>query len=367
MSAVDLQPMQQTNNAQDLVANGNDDNDAAMTTTTTHDEYATTYTELSALQAAGIAASDLKKLTDGGYHTANSLLMTPMKELEAVKGLSEAKILKMRDAAREVVPGWQAGSSKFSIASEIVRQREGQIVRVSTGSTAFDAMLGGGIETKALTEIHGESNQGKTQLCYTIAAASMLPPAEGEPSWKAGKVIWVDTEGSAVLTRIGEIAEERWQLDKQSVLENVMYARPYTTQQLDELALQMGAICTQEQVRTIVVDSIINLFRTEFSGRGELAERQQRLKTFLMRLKKIAEEHNVAVVYTNQVSAKPDAMSFGPAFNAVGGHVLFHASTFRIQMKRGRAGMKVAALETSPCLPPSTAEVQVTSGGIYDA
>ena len=83
-----------------------------------------------------------------------------MKELEAVKGLSEAKILKMRDAAREVVPGWQAGSSKFSIASEIVRQREGQIVRVSTGSTAFDAMLGGGIETKALTEIHGESNQG---------------------------------------------------------------------------------------------------------------------------------------------------------------------------------------------------------------
>ena len=54
--------------------------------------------------------------------------------------------------------------------------------------------------------------------------------------------------------------------------------------QLEELLVQVAALCTQDQVRTIVVDSIINLCRTEFNGRGELAERQQRLKTFLSRL-----------------------------------------------------------------------------------
>lgn len=261
----------------------------------------------------------------------------------------------------------QCGSNRFSLASEVIRQREGQIVRISTGSTQFDAILGGGIETKALTEIHGESNQGKTQLCYTIAAASMLPPGEGEPAWKPGRVVWIDTEGSSNMNRIGEIAEERWSLDKSSVLENVMYARPFTTQQLEELLVQVAALCCQDQVRTVIVDSIINLFRTEFNGRGELAERQQRLKTFLSKLKKLSEEHNVAVVYTNQVSAKPDAMSFGPAFAPVGGHILFHAGTFRVQMKRGRAGMKVACLENSPHLPAGTAEVQITVGGIQDA
>jgi meiotic recombination protein DMC1 len=53
-----------------------------------------------------------------------------------------------------------------------------------------------------------------------------------------------------------------------------------------------------------IVDSIMALFRVDFSGRGELAERQQQLAQQLSRLTKIAEEYNVAVVITNQVSGE---------------------------------------------------------------
>ena len=46
----------------------------------------------------------------------------------------------------------------------------------------------------------------------------------------------------------------------------------------------------------------MGLFRVEFSGRGELAERQQKLGVHIRELVKIAAEFNVAVVVTNQVS-----------------------------------------------------------------
>lgn len=48
--------------------------------------------------------------------------------------------------------------------------------------------------------------------------------------------------------------------------------------------------------RLLVIDSVIALFRTDYSGRGELAERQQALGQFLKRLAALAEEFNVCVM-----------------------------------------------------------------------
>jgi meiotic recombination protein DMC1 len=49
------------------------------------------------------------------------------------------------------------------------------------------------------------------------------------------------------------------------------------------------------------------LFRVDFSGRGELADRQQRLAQMMSRLQKISEEYNVAVFITNQMTSDPGA------------------------------------------------------------
>ena len=71
--------------------------------------------------------------------------------------------------------------------------------------------------------------------------------------------------------------------------------------------------------KLIIVDSVMNLFRQDYSGRGELSERQQvtclgsgpirlitkKLNQYLARLQKLAEEFNVAIVMTNQVQADP--------------------------------------------------------------
>lgn len=54
-----------------------------------------------------------------------------------------------------------------------------------------------------------------------------------------------------------------------------------------------------------IVDSVTALFRVDYSGRGELAERQQKLGRMMSKLQKIAEEFNIAVFITNQVCADP--------------------------------------------------------------
>ena len=56
----------------------------------------------------------------------------------------------------------------------------------------------------------------------------------------------------------------------------------------------------EEPFKLLIMDSITANLRVDFCGRGELAERQQRLGQLMSCLKKIAEEFNVAVLITNQ-------------------------------------------------------------------
>lgn len=47
------------------------------------------------------------------------------------------------------------------------------------------------------------------------------------------------------------------------------------------------------------------LFRVDYSGRGELNERQIKLGQFMSKLQKLSEEYNVAIFITNQMTADP--------------------------------------------------------------
>ena len=122
-----------------------------------------------------------------------------------------------------------------------------------------------------------------------------------------------------------------------------------------------------------IIDSITALFRVDFSGRGELAERQQKLAQMLSRLIKMAEEFNIAVFITNQVVADPGAAAMfvaGMVINSpdlpinffasdpkkpVGGHILAHASTTRLYLRKGRGEQRICKIYDSPCLPESEA------------
>jgi meiotic recombination protein DMC1 len=105
----------------------------------------------------------------------------------------------------------------------------------------------------------------------------------------------------------------------------------------------------------------------EFPGRGELSERQQKLGQHLMNLVRLAEEFNIAVVVINQCMSDPGAMSmYAPQVKPVGGHVLAHASTTRVFLKKGKGEQRVAKIYDSPLMPEDEATFQIANGGIED-
>ena len=144
------------------------------------------------------------------------------------------------------------------------------------------------------------------------------------------------------------------------MLDNIAVARAYTVEHLIWLLTQIAAKMMEDQYALLVVDSIMALFRVDYSGRGELSERQQVLGKTLSKLIKLAEQFNLAVVITNQgfyirkkrvdlgllglVMADPSgAMGpfMGDTKKPVGGNILAHASTTRLYLRKGKGEQRV--------------------------
>lgn len=88
------------------------------------------------------------------------------------------------------------------------------LITISTGSSDLDTLLGGGIETGAITEIFGEFRTGKTQLCHTLCVTCQRPLDQGSAE---GRAMYIDTEGTFRPQKLCAIAE-RYQMDPSEVL-----------------------------------------------------------------------------------------------------------------------------------------------------
>ena len=307
---------------------------------------------------AGLSSTDIQRLIEHGFTTVESIAFTPLRRLQGVvKSIGEQKQERMKLAATKLVP------MGFQSAAECLKQRQ-EMIRLSTGSAALDALLRGGIETGSITELIGEFKSGKTQLCHTLAVSAQLPVAKGGA---AGKVIYIDTEGTFRPERIAEIAN-RFGMNAEAVLGNIVTARAYNSDHQLRLLVEATHVMAQgARFALLVVDSVTNLFRSDYSGRGELAERQQSLSRFLRTLQRIADEYGTAVVVTNQVIANVE--SFGmhaPASKPAGGHVIAHASQTRLVLRKGMGEKRVCKVLDSPVLPDGEATFFITAEGVGD-
>ncbi|XP_016912302.1 DNA repair protein RAD51 homolog 1 isoform X2 [Apis cerana] len=283
------------------------------------------------LEGNGITAGDVKKLEEAGYYTVEAVAYAPKKCLIAIKGISEAKADKiLQEASKLVVMG-------FKSATEI-HQTRSNIVFVTTGSSELDRLLG-----------------VNCQLPIDMGGAE-------------GKCLYIDTEGTFRPERLIAVAE-RYKIAGDSVLDNVACARAYNTDHQTQLLIQASAMMTESRYALLIVDSATGLYRTEYSGRGELAARQMHLGRFLRMLLRLADEHGVAVVITNQVVAQVDgaaSMFGGDQKKPIGGHIIAHASTTRLYLRKGRGETRICKIYDSPCLPESEAMFAINTDGIGD-
>mmetsp|Transcript_17233 Transcript_17233/g.50188 ORF Transcript_17233/g.50188 Transcript_17233/m.50188 type:complete len:345 (-) Transcript_17233:735-1769(-) len=315
------------------------------------------YHHITELESHGIAHADCQKLGDAGFCTVESVANSTMRRLLEIKGVSEGKAQKIREAAQKLVP-----NGFVTAAMELQRRQD--IIMVSTGSTALDELLQGGIETGSLTEVFGEFRCGKTQLCHTLCVTCQLPLEQGGGE---GKAMYIDTEGCFRPNRLVSIAE-RYGVNPEQVLENVVFARAHNSEQQMELLKQASALMSEDRFVLLVVDSATAHFRTDYQGRGELSERQQQLAQFLRQLQRLATEFGLAVILTNQVVANPDGMSFSKdATKPIGGNIIAHASHTRLRLKKSRGENRICQVYDSPILAESEATFALGANGIEDA
>ena len=303
----------------------------------------------------GVGSAIASKLRAAGYMNVESVIVSPPAEIMERTTIGFNTIVKIQEAARKMI------SADFKTAQEFYEKRK-TMKRCSTGSKKLDAILGGGIETQAMTEFIGEFGSGKTQICLMLSIMTQQPHEKGGLE---GNVAFVDTEGTFMPERIYQIASGV-DVDPQIAANNIFVARAYNSSHQCLLIDRLFSLCPENNIKLVVIDSMISHFRGEYIGRETLSERQQKLNQYLHKLIRLSEAYNVAVVLTNQVQANPTAF-FGDPNKPAGGNVMAHACTHRVFLRKGSKGTRIARIIDSPYLPEETARFIITESGIMDS
>jgi DNA repair protein RadA len=308
----------------------------------------------------GVGPAIAEKLREAGFNSLEVIAVASPAELVAAAEIGEATASKIINSAREA-----AEIGGFETGDKILERRQ-EVGKLTTGSQSFDELLGGGLETQAITEFYGEFGSGKTQIAHQLAVNVQLPPDKGGLN---GSAVMIDTENTFRPERIREMAEGV-SFDYHEVLQHIHVARAYNSNhqillvdKAEQLAEEL--LNTEKPVRLLIIDSATAHFRSEYVGRGTLADRQQKINRHLHDALRFGDLNNAVVAITNQVQVRPDAF-FGDPTRPIGGHIVGHTATFRLYLRKSKGEKRIARLVDSPNLPEAEAVFSVTSTGVRD-
>ncbi len=303
---------------------------------------------------AGIGPKMAEKLREMGFNDPMSVAVSSPGELASILEIGEGTAIKIINNARQML-------EMGFISADKVWQQQQKASRITTGCKALDELLGGGIQTQAITEAFAQFGSGKTQLGFQLSVNVQLPFEKGGLK---GNTLFIDTENTFRPQRILDMSKAAG-LDTDKVLKNIFVARAYTSDHQIFLIDRANEIIEEKNIKLIVIDSLTSHFRAEYMGRGELAPRQQKLNKHLHMLQKLADTYNLAVYVTNQVLANP-AVLFGDPTTPVGGHVLAHQATYRLYLRKSSGDKKIAKIMDAPDLPIGECVFKVVTEGIRD-
>jgi DNA repair protein RadA len=266
----------------------------------------------------------------------------------------------------------QMKGSGFKVEPEALRIID-RIAALAEGDLAWERVLNVKVKKEPVEMVDYEVNPHhnyvvngfvthNSQICMKLSITAQLPSADGGLE---GKVLFIDTEGTFAPQRIHQMATSM-KLEPEKLLEGIYYSRAFNSDHQILIIDRAFKLCQEEKVKLLIVDSVLSHFRSEYIGRESLSERQQKLNSHLHKLTRIAQALNLAVVVTNQVQANPQAF-FGDPTRPAGGHIMAHASTHRIMLRKAAGGLRAAKVIDSPFLPESETFFQITEKGIEDA
>jgi DNA repair protein RadA len=280
-------------------------------------------------------------LQKAGFRSLKDLVIRGATDIASATGISTEKCANMCNKARMILEDLGIYDKPFVPATVIYDRRKSES-RISSGSKNLDNLLGGGIETRSITELYGEFGSGKTQICHTLCVSVQK---NAQLSRLTGNALYIDTENTFRPERIVSIANAR-NLNPEPILENIIVAKAYNSSHQEAIIEEAANVIQLHGIRLLVVDSAVSHYRAEYLGRALLSERQQKMNRFLHILLRIAETCSVAVVITNQIQSSPDSL-FGDPFRPTGGNIMGHTTTYRIYLKRAGKN-RIARMADSP-------------------
>jgi DNA repair protein RadA len=303
----------------------------------------------------GVGQTTADKLRESGYTDLMELAVASPGDVAEAAEIGTAIAQKIIGEARR-----RADVGQFESGTTLLERRK-KLGRVTAGAKSIDELLGGGVETQAITEFSGEFGSGKTQLGHQIAVNVQLPVDQGG---LAAEVVYIDTESTFRPERIVDMAKGSG-LDPEEALRHIHVARAFNSNHQMLLVQKAQELAREKPIRLLVVDSLTAHFRSEYVGRAELAPRQQLLNKHLHELLRFADMYNAAIVVTNQVSSRPDIL-FGDPTRPIGGNIVAHAATYRVYLRKSKPPRRIARLIDSPNLPEGEAVFSLTSEGIRE-
>ncbi|MEA3557781.1 MAG: DNA repair and recombination protein RadA [Candidatus Thermoplasmatota archaeon] len=303
----------------------------------------------------GVGPATAEKLKESGFDDLMSIAVSSPSSLVEAAEIGEATAVKIIAAAKKLadVGGFLTG--------DVIMEKRMAVSKLTTGSRALDELLGGGLESTAITEFYGEFGSGKTQITHQLCVNVTRPEEEGGLN---AHTIFIDTENTFRPERIVQMAMA-YDLDPTEILQTIHVARAFNSHHQMLLIDKARDIAKEFPIKLLIVDSLTSHFRAEYIGRGALADRQQKLNKHLHSILRFADLNKAAVAVTNQVAAKPDAF-FGDPTRAIGGHILGHTSTFRLYLRKSKGNRRIARLIDSPNLPEGEAVITISEDGVRD-
>ncbi|HYB77836.1 MAG TPA: DNA repair and recombination protein RadA, partial [Thermoplasmata archaeon] len=230
----------------------------------------------------GIGTTTAEKLRESGYTDLMELAVASPGDVAEAAEIGVAVAQKIIGEARR-----KADVGQFESGTTLLERRK-RLGRITTNSKALDELLGGGVETQAITEFSGEFGTGKTQIAHQVAVDVQTAPAQGGLN---GEVVYIDTESTFRPERIVDMAKGVG-IDPEEALRRIHVARAFNSNHQMLLVQKAQELARERPIRLLVVDSLTAHFRSEYLGRGELAPRQQHLNRHLHELLRFADTYN---------------------------------------------------------------------------
>ncbi len=316
--------------------------------------------DISIEQMKGVGPTTLKKLQAIGVETVYDVLIRGTQDIQDATSMRKADIDQCRIDSMKIVQAHGITRPATRNILDLMLYRA-KLPKLTTGCTAIDLLLKGGIELETLMEVYGEFGSGKTQFLYSLAVEAIK-----QYNWK---VLWIDCEDTFDPERFMEIIKARGYEDDSDKIINEYFPKieyvhtPNTDMLMDEISHLSKKMVT-DKIKLVVIDGGIGQFRKEFLGRETLSRRQNNLLRFMAMIKNISHFFSCAVVITNQVQADPGQL-FGDPIKPIGGHVVGHTSTYRLYLQK-RGKKRVAKMVDSPKGAQAEALFTLNDKGVDD-